>query len=381
MKPMISVIIPTVGRASLAAAKESAAAADEVIVVENQDGDHGYSARTRGMAQATGTHLAFLDDDDIYTDDAISLMREAACDRPVIFRMDHPRHGLMWRERKLEFGNVGTPMFLVPNRPSELGEWTPHMPGLKEPGGDFSFISGCVEAMGEPVWRDEVVCIVRPGVVRSIAIVTPWHNGHQFIRDYMTAVSFRSPRDELIVIDNASDPPLSIASNIAIDTIRSEENLGFSAANNVGLQESTSEATLFLNNDIVARSPDWLEALRSMLAPGVLVGAQLRYDPHGMVDGEPMPYIDGWCLAGMTDELRDLGGFDEGMIEHGYYADNDISFRARLHGFTLKEARVPLTHLRDSGPRRIPTLHVQEVTLRNKIRFEERVRDALGVAA
>ncbi len=371
----ISVIIPTVGRDSLAIAKESAAAADEVIVIENHDGDHGYSARERGAAIATGTHLAFLDDDDIYTDGAIQLMRDAACDRPVIFRMDHHRHGILWREKQLRFGNVGTPMFLVPNDPDKLGRWIPHMPELKEPGGDFSFITGCVAAMGEPVWRDEITCMVRPHTVRSITIVTPWHNGHEFIDDYMRAVSFRSPRDELIVIDNASDPPLPL------DTTRLDENVGFAAANNLGLWAAQSEAVLFLNNDVVARSPDWLEPIRAMLEPGVFVGAQLRYDKHGQVDGEPHPYIDGWCLAGMTDDLRMIYGFDEKYVEHGYYADNDISFRARMAGITLKEARVPITHLRDTRYPVMPSPHVQEVTVRNKQRFEARVRDALGAAA
>ena len=94
-----------------------------------------------------------------------------------------------------------------------------------------------------------------------------------------------------------------------------------------------------------------------------------------------MPYIDGWCLAGMTADLREIGGFDEDFGEHGYYADNDISFRARLAGFTLKEARVPIVHLRDTKPPVMPSPHVQAVTLKNKARFEARVREALGVAA
>ncbi len=374
MTATISVIIPTIGRDSCAAAEASAAAADQVIVIENRDGDHGYSARERGAAIATGTHLAFLDDDDIYTEGAIEKMRDAACDRPVIFRMDHPRHGILWREKELEFGNVGTPMFLVPNDHDKLGRWYPHMPALKEPGGDFTFIKGCVDAMGDPVWRDEVICMVRPDLVRSIAIVTAWRNNPELAADYMSAVSLRGRRDEVIVVDDASTPSLPFSQ------IRLDENRGFSACNNAGLEAADTEAVLFLNSDIVARSPDWLQPIRELLEPGVFVGAQLRYDPHGRVDGEPMPYIDGWCLAGMTDDLREIGGWDEDLIEHGYYADNDISFRARMAGFTLKEARVPITHLRDTKPPMTPNPHIQKVTLRNKALFEARVREALGAA-
>lgn len=173
--PTISVIIPTIGRDSLARAVKSCAGADEVIVVYDRahpdavrppvpingqvhGGDHGYTARTRGIRLATGTHLAFIDDDDWYLPDAFTVMREHAHpDRPVIFRMRHPHGGIIWREPVLEFGNVSTQMFLVPNRPARLGEWEPHNPALVMPGGDYTFIRGCVERMGDPVWRPEMV--------------------------------------------------------------------------------------------------------------------------------------------------------------------------------------------------------------------------------
>lgn len=158
-------IVPTIGRDTLQRTLDSCAAADEVIVVENQDGDHGYRARTAGMARAKGTHLAFLDDDDVYADGAVDLMREAACRQPVIFRMRDARTGgLTWNQPELRFGNVGTPMFLVPRKPSKLGVWEPHNPFLRRPGGDFVFIKTTCDLMGEPVWRDEVVAVIRPAM-------------------------------------------------------------------------------------------------------------------------------------------------------------------------------------------------------------------------
>lgn len=158
----LSVIIPTVGRDTLDAAVESCAGADEVIVVHDQTGDHGYTARHKGMAQATGTHLAFMDDDDVYTPGAIQVMRDQACDRPVIFKMDHYTHGILWRDQEVRFGNVSTQMFVVPNEPERFGRWEPHMPGWPEPGGDYTFLKGCCERMGAPVWRDELVAVLRP---------------------------------------------------------------------------------------------------------------------------------------------------------------------------------------------------------------------------
>lgn len=158
----LSVIIPSVGRPTLDAATDSCSGADEIVVIYDQTGDHGYTARTKGIAKATSTHLAFMDDDDVYLPGAIDVMRQHACDRPVIFRMDHYSHGLLWRNQILEFGNVSTQMFVVPNRPADLGVWAPHIPGLREPGGDYTFIAGCVEKMGAPVWREEITSVLRP---------------------------------------------------------------------------------------------------------------------------------------------------------------------------------------------------------------------------
>jgi len=205
----------------------------------------------------------------------------------------------------------------------------------------------------------------------TITIVTAWKNNRHFERDYFQAVN--AANAEHIVVDDHSSPPLPNALNPG-------ERNGFSGCNNAGLDAARTDAVLFLNSDIVVTDRDWIEPIRDLLEPGVFVGAQLRYDPHGSVDGVPMPYIDGWCLAGMTADLREIGGFDEELVEHGYYADNDISFRARLAGFTLKEARVPIIHLRDTKPPAVPSPHVQAITLENKARFEARVREALGVA-
>ena len=128
-----------------------------------------------GIQRATGTHLAFMDDDDEYTPGAIALMRNAAADVPVIFRMDHYSHGVLWRDREIRFGNVSTQMYVVPNDPARLGTWEPHIPGLPEPGGDYTFIAETCEKMGEPIWREEIIATLRPELHdKTISIVTPW---------------------------------------------------------------------------------------------------------------------------------------------------------------------------------------------------------------
>lgn len=373
----LSVILPTTGRDTLQRSIDSCEGADELIVIEDHTGDYGYTPRHKGIAQATGTHLVFLDDDDVFAPGAIQMFKDAACDVPVIFKMDHWKHGTLWRDKNVSFGNVSTPTFVVPNQPDKLGVWEVHLAGAEEPGGDYVFLDGCCRKMGDPIWREEIVAIVRPQIERpvlspSITIVTPWRNNRHFEEGYLPAV--RCVKVEMLVIDDHSDVPIPWA-------IPAGEKTGFSACNNIGLALAETDAVLFLNSDVVSPCRDWIEPIRELIEPGVFVGAQLRYDRHGQVDGVAHPYIDGWCLAGMRDDLDMIGGWDENLVEHGYYADNDISFRARLAGITLKEARIPLIHLRDAIPQPPPGPHVQQVTLQNKARFEARVREALGVAA
>jgi GT2 family glycosyltransferase len=62
------------------------------------------------------------------------------------------------------------------------------------------------------------------------------------------------------------------------------------------------------------------------------------------VDGTLFPYIDGWCLAGMTKDIYALGGFDEDLAEPAYYSDNLLCLQARMSGMTLRDVRVLLHH-------------------------------------
>ncbi len=197
----------------------------------------------------------------------------------------------------------------------------------------------------------------------NLTIVTPWMNHRELERDYWNAVRGAV----VLVVDNGSQPPLPNA-------VRSETNLGFSAACNLGLRLARTDAVLFLNSDIASDGSDWLTPIREALEPGVLVGAELRSDAHAMVDGTPMPYLDGWCLAGMTEDLRDLGGWDESFDEPSYFGDNDLCLRARAEGMTLREVRIGLTHKRNqtAGPSTDPA--VQAATAANRERFVDRAR-------
>jgi len=180
--PSLSIIVPTVGRASLFvtlnALVNQLAAGDEVLVIG--DGQQpfasilcerfgvtyhtgprtmrwGNAQRDFGIELARGDYIAFCDDDDVFTLGALDAMRRQADGRPVLFRMQHPT-GLLWRDREIRQGNVGTPMFLAPND-ARLGTWAD---SPDQYAADLWFISNTVSNCGGVVkWSEEIVCKCR----------------------------------------------------------------------------------------------------------------------------------------------------------------------------------------------------------------------------
>jgi len=209
--------------------------------------------------------------------------------------------------------------------------------------------------------------------VLTIAIVTPWKDHLELADDYFEAVlPEMEDGDENIIVDNGSQPPLQFAFSPSPG-----ENLGFSGGCNYGLRHASADAVLFLNNDIVVEAPGWLSNVREALAPGVLVGPK-RWGLHAAIGDSPIPYIDGWCLAGMRSDLLALGGFDETLTEPAYYSDNLLCLEAELAGMELRDLRVGLRHLenRTAGNQWEPSVRIASSD--NKARFQARARDVLA---
>ena len=171
---MISFIVPTVGRPSLAACLRSIETllGDEILVVGNgwrtkdprvryvdcaPGGDWGHTERNVATPHARCRYIAHIDDDDTYAPGTRRLMAEAlevTPDRPVLFRMRFPNGITLWRERRVVCGNVGTPMFLHPNVPEKHGSWGSFV------GGDCAFLESSKWSAEEYVWRPEVIALL-----------------------------------------------------------------------------------------------------------------------------------------------------------------------------------------------------------------------------
>lgn len=187
---MISVIIPTMGRPTfgrtLLSVMPQLWPGDEIVVMSDgpnetvkavcetlllpyrftlQSKDSGATQRDAAIAVATGTHLMFLDDDDVYTSSALNEAHLAirADDRAShIFRMrygsgSYMKNVVLWHKPVIRLCNVGTPMFVVPKM-----DYMPEWKGLKTDVHDFEWISR-VARRCPPTFQDHVIAVIRPG--------------------------------------------------------------------------------------------------------------------------------------------------------------------------------------------------------------------------
>ncbi|MFO0846929.1 MAG: class I SAM-dependent methyltransferase [Gemmataceae bacterium] len=161
----LSVVVATKGRDTLARALASIATqlrpGDELIVQCDDSGDVGATPRTAGVRKATGTHLLFMDDDDVYTPGALDVVRAAMLAAPGRCHLFGMTSGQGWTlphgDRDVRVGNVSTQMFVCPNDKARLGEWGPRRTG------DFDFIRSTLDKHEQPpVWHDEVIAVWRP---------------------------------------------------------------------------------------------------------------------------------------------------------------------------------------------------------------------------
>jgi GT2 family glycosyltransferase len=168
---------------------------------------------------------------------------------------------------------------------------------------------------------------------------------------------------EVIVVDNGSSDgsPEFIAETYPwITLVRSDTNLGFGGANNLGAHQAAADLLVFVNPDTIV-TPGWWQALVAPLQANESAGlATARIlladepdrlntagnDVHltgltlcrGMGRGaaaydQPatVSAVSGAAFAVRRDLYRRLGGFDAGYFM--YMEETDLSWRAQLAGY------------------------------------------------
>lgn len=188
---------------------------------------------------------------------------------------------------------------------------------------------------------------------RRITIITPWLNHSDYIEDYEHAVQFA---DEVIIIDNGSDEKhakniFALVERLNGIYYRSDENLGFSKANNIGLDRATGDIIIFLNNDIAANNPEWLMRVRKQIKPLTLYGTSLKAQK---LNDEFVEYLEGWCLAATRQTWHLIGGWDESFPHLAYWDDVEICWRAKQKGLPMETVNWQLKHLGGGTSRDMP---------------------------
>jgi GT2 family glycosyltransferase len=169
---------------------------------------------------------------------------------------------------------------------------------------------------------------------------------------------------DITVVDNASSdgsPEMVVARFPEVKLIRLSRNLGYAAANNIGIRAVHGEYLVLLNSDTQVE-PDWLAHLMqaaertpdaASLQPKILflerrnvlnsAGNEIHIAGFGVCRGigtldvgqyddiASVGYASGACMMIRRDALREVGLLDELFFAYG--EDKDWGWRARMCGY------------------------------------------------
>ena len=222
----------------------------------------------------------------------------------------------------------------------------------------------------------------------DLSIIIVSFNARAYLEKCLDSLLHHPPRctHEIIVVDNASsDESPEAAESRGVRVIRSNENRGFAAANNIGIRASQGKNLLLLNNDTRV-PPGALDALLDELArrPSVAVigprlvdgsgRAELSFGAnltplterrqkrlvHGIASGNPEAirqveamtrqeqrpdWVSGACLLVRRADAEAVGLLDERYFMYTEDADFCAAIRARGRG-VLFVPTVEVTHFK-----------------------------------
>jgi N-acetylglucosaminyl-diphospho-decaprenol L-rhamnosyltransferase len=203
------------------------------------------------------------------------------------------------------------------------------------------------------------------------AVYIPNFNGGERLARSLESLRAQTVDVDVVVVDNGSSDGSDrmVAEHFPeVTLMRLDENLGFGAALNRGVEAHPAEAIALLNNDAAAE-PHFVEALLDELGPGVdsvagvmvqernptlidsagvvadrtLMGFDyLHGEPVAAAAGAPAPLgPTGGAALYRREAFAAVGGFDERIFL--YYEDLDLALRLAIRGGACRlaaEARV-----------------------------------------
>ncbi|MDA0372948.1 MAG: glycosyltransferase family 2 protein [Planctomycetota bacterium] len=201
------------------------------------------------------------------------------------------------------------------------------------------------------------------------AVVINW-NGREYLEGCLGSLLAQEPRpDEVILVDNHSgDGSREFAAERfpSVRVVDAGANVGPARARNLGVLSAAGDRVLLVDNDVVL-PPGTLSALVATLDADPRCAAVqarsvcadqtdvLHYDtadlhvlgtlvlhgffaPRAVVPPpvDPVGAVIALCLLVRRDAFEDVGGFCARMFI--LYEDNDLSYRLRMRGHTLRTA-------------------------------------------
>lgn len=201
---------------------------------------------------------------------------------------------------------------------------------------------------------------------KSISIVIPAFNGQELLDTYLPSVieacKKHNGKWEIIIVDDESDPPLTLSflnAHWPITLIRRRKNGGFSQSMNTGIDRAAGEIIIALNNDVKV-APDFIAPLlrhfddpkvfsvkpKSILPDGTNESVKRIVVRKGMMETislsssevseakeiQELPYACAGSAAYERKKLLELRGFDE-LYSPFYWEDFDLGYRAVKRGW------------------------------------------------
>ncbi len=221
----------------------------------------------------------------------------------------------------------------------------------------------------------------QPGLYRAtwpvkgskVTIIIPTKNRVDMLEKTLNSVLEKTdyPDLEVILVDNGSDKSTwdyyqKYQADERLDILDFSQPFNFSAANNYGAQRAAGEFLLFLNNDIQALTPDWLEEMvrwaelpeigvvgAKLLTPrgtiqhaGVIMGMgayaghiflEAPGDESGLFGSvnwyRDYSAVTGACMMMRRKVFEETGGFDENYDLA--LSDVEICLRIRARGYRI----------------------------------------------
>lgn len=199
----------------------------------------------------------------------------------------------------------------------------------------------------------------------AVDIIIPIYNAYEKLEECLAGVfqwtHFNGNR-LILINDNSSDQRIrklldSIKQNYVI-IIHNQENRGFPANVNIGIEQSQTQDVLLLNSDTVV-TKGWVEKLEACAYSdcGIATATPLSNNatlcsvpdfctenkiPHGysldeyaqlienvsMKQYPQIPVANGFCMYIKREVIQKIGGFDAETFGRGYGEENDFCYRA-----------------------------------------------------